>query len=556
MTKHKLTLLGVLICLIFGTSAQAQSFWGSSNERYKHKDTHTTAEQTNSLGLKGWRGETLNAQAVVQNLQLDEALYSLRLTRLVNKHKKALSIKNLELGYVDEVLADTFSGCSVHDVEQYGRFRQADRIVTKPYFLLPPGEQRGIWLSLELGRQATPDTYHGALEVLRSGKVLYKLPISIEVLAHQLPEVKDWRFHLDFWQNPYAIARWHEVELWSPEHFEAMTPYMQRLAATGQKVITATLIDRPWDGQTQDPFSSMVGWTKHRDGRWSYDYKLFDQWVDYMLGIGIDKEITCFSMIPWKLAFAYYDEESQSQKTWEAQPGDSLYRERWGHFLANFAKHLREKGWFEKTTIAMDERKMAHMQEAINIIHSYAPGLKISMAGDFHPEIEDTLHDYCIDLVHMARYTPQVIAKRKKAGKVSTFYTCCSSPILNTFTFSPPAEAELIPWYALSQNLDGYLRWAYNSWTIDPNYDSRFRSWSSGDTYIVYPNNYPSIRWQKLLEGIQQFEKYHILKQKAEVAGDKTQLQALEELLHLFDIERIAEASTMATQLKERLNQF
>lgn len=553
MIKYKW--LAVLsLSYLMPSTLMAQSFWGSTNERYAHKKVIQREKAPLHLEVKAWQGETVNVQALVQNLQKDEALYSVRLGKLVNKSKKALKLQKFELGYVDEVLADTFSACGTHDLERYGRFKQADRIVLKPYFLLPKGEQRGVWLSLQPDADASAGRYEGTVEVLRSGKLETRLSLSIEVLPHRLPKAKDWAFHLDFWQNPYAVARWHEVELWSDEHFRAMKPYMQRLAASGQKVITATLIDKPWNGQTQDPFASMVKWTKHREGNWSYDYSIFDRWVSFMMSLGIDREITCFSMIPWQLSFEYYDEASAKNEIWKSKPGEALYRERWGHFLTDFSRHLAQKGWLGKTTIAMDERSMEQMKEAISIIHHYAPKIKISMAGNYHPEIEADLVDYCVDYMSPEQYTPEVLARRRSEGKISTYYTCCSSSILNTFTFSPPAESELIPWYALLKGYDGYLRWAYNSWTLDPNYDSRFRAWSSGDTYIVYPENYPSVRWLKLQEGIQQFEKFHLLRAEAERKGDQSKLQKLNKLLQSIDIKQISEVGTMVDRLEAELN--
>ncbi|MDY3090133.1 MAG: DUF4091 domain-containing protein [Porphyromonas sp.] len=548
------TTLGLLIAL---GSVQAQAYWGSTNQRYKHRLTNATTAtaQPRNISIKGWRGETLNVQAVVENRQ-DEALYSFRLGKLVNKHKQTLRLQAQEQGYVDEVLADTFSACGTHPVEKYGRFREADRLVLKNYFLLPRNEQRGLWLSLQPSADSKPGIYSGQLEVLRSGKVLQHLNLSVEVLAHRLPEAKDWRFHLDFWQNPYAVARWHEVEPWSDKHFDLMRPYMQRLAASGQKVITATLINRPWDGQTEDPFGSMIQWTKRKDGSWSYDYNIFDRWVEFMMGCGIDKEITCFSMIPWRLAFDYYDEATASIQKWESKPGEALYSERWGHFLQSFEKHLESKGWASKTTIAMDERSLEQMQAAIALIRKSAPKIKISMAGNYHPEIESELVDYCVDYMSPGQYTPEVLARRKAEGKISTYYTCCSSRILNTFTFSPLGEAELIPWYALKQGYDGYLRWAYNSWTIDPNYDSRFRAWSAGDTYIVYPDNYPSLRWLKLQEGIQQFEKYRILMAEAKQSGNQARIQALQQILGLIQLGRIDQVGTMVDELEIALNKL
>lgn len=51
-----------------------------------------------------------------------------------------------------------------------------------------------------------------------------KLQVEIDVQNRTLPAPQDWAFHLDLWQNPYSVARYYQVPLWSKEHFDAMLP--------------------------------------------------------------------------------------------------------------------------------------------------------------------------------------------------------------------------------------------------------------------------------------------------------------------------------------------
>jgi hypothetical protein len=67
---------------------------------------------------------------------------------------------------------------------------------------------------------------------------------------------------------------------------------------------------------------------------------------------------------------------------------------------------------------------------------------------------------------------------------------------------------------------DGFLRWAFNNWVEDPEVDSRYIRWPSGDTYFVYPDAQSSIRFERLREGIQDYEKTRILRD--ELAENKT----------------------------------
>src|SRR5690606_3449736 len=120
-------------------------------------------------------------------------------------------------------------------------------------------------------------------------------------------------------------------------------------------------------------------------------------------------------------------------------------------------------------------------------------------------EIQADLYDYCV--AYGLQFPAEVRAERAKQGKISSVYTCCAEALPNIFTFSPPAEASWTFWHAVAGNYDGYLRWAWNSWTIDPLRDSRFRTWAAGDCYQIYPGPRSSIRWERVIEGLQDAEK-------------------------------------------------
>ena len=116
-----------------------------------------------------------------------------------------------------------------------------------------------------------------------------KLHLEVNVLKRTLPNPKNWALHLDLWQNPYAVARYYQVPLWSQEHFDLLYPIMKMLADVGQRAITASIMHKPWNGQTEDHFDSMITRIKRIDGSWSYDYAVFDKWVTFMMDkVGID----------------------------------------------------------------------------------------------------------------------------------------------------------------------------------------------------------------------------------------------------------------------------
>ena len=532
----KLVLAVVAMAMSLGSFAQVKARWGSIDVRYS-LDCSDVVSDCAVNNAVAWRGERVNLQLVVEN-GAKESRVEYRFSDL-KCGRSVIPAENVVGGFVLPVLTDRFTGCGRHEVDAHGEVPVADRIAVSDTTILAVGARRGLWLTVQVPQNAKPGAYKGTVELVSAGKKS-RYSYTVKVIDRTLPEPKEWAFHLDLWQNPYAIARVHNVELWSDEHFEAMRPYMLKLASAGQKAITATLIDRPWDGQTYDPFGSMVTWVKKADGTWWYDFTIFDRWVEFMMECGIDKEITCFSMIPWKLSFRYYDQATHSHKNINCAPGEEAYARFWGGMLSAFSAHLKEKGWFDKTFISMDERSLQQMQAAIKVIKEYAPGMKISMAGNYHPEIEADIHDYCLDIFAYGAYTPELLAARRAQGKVSTYYTCCSAEYPNLFTFSDPADAAFIALEALAKDLDGYLRWAYNSWTVTPEEDSRFTAWPAGDTYVVYPFSVSSVRWERLVQGIQLFEKYKILLAEAKAAGDAERVDGVENLLRSVDIKKIS----------------
>lgn len=517
-------------------TAPVRFCWGTTDVRYKKLDV-PDVKATGTLRLKAWKGERVNAQAVLWT-QKDLEGAEMTVSELKNGNSviPASAVRTHFVRYVmtDELNKDGSGGCGarenkaewdslmVADVLDIVRVREVKARTTQP-----------VWLNVWVPAEAKPGKYKGTLTVSGKNFEAMKLPFEIEVVNHTLPEPQKWAFHLDLWQNPYAVARYYQVPLWSKAHFDAMRPLMKMLANAGQRAITASIMHKPWAGQTEDAYDSMIFRMKKLDGTWVYDYTVFDKWVEFMMNeVGIKDLISCYTMIPWALSFDYFDQATNRVQFIKAAPGDEAYAEYWGTFLKDFSRHLREKGWFEKTAISMDERPMEAMQEAIKVIKAADPEFKITLAGNYHEEIQGDL--YYLSIPYGNQFPVDVKAERERKGQISTVYTCCTEAFPNTFTFSAPAEAAWTALHAVAGGYDGYLRWAVNSWPIDPLRDSRFRTWAAGDTYSIYPGPRSSIRFERLVEGLQDCEKIYVLREELEAKGATGKLKKLNAKLSEF----------------------
>ena len=499
--------------------------------------------QKKAFNHVAWRGEKVFAQAVVSS---EEELKDVRLSVSDLRNGKSLiGAENIRLQFVSYVVSDLldttkYGQCgSREDKSKWGEVLVADVLDINDSMTVPAGRKQPVWMTVSVPSDARPGKYSGKLTVTSSNAKARSLNVELTVADHVLPPARDWAFHLDLWQNPYSVARYENVPLWSEAHFEAMRPVMKMLADAGQKSVTATIMNRPWNGQTEDAFGSMVTKIRRVDGTWLYDYTIFDRWVEFMFSLGIDRQINCYSMIPWALEFDYYDQATSSNTTIQATPGSQEYNEYWGSFIADFARHLKSKGWFEKTMIAMDERPLESMQAVLSLIRKIEPDFKISLAGSYHEPVIYDIVDFSETFSGKKEFPESVKAKRKELGLTTTFYTCCAEAHPNLFVISDPDEAVWLGWFAQAENYDGYLRWAYNSWTADPLTDARFRTWPAGDCFVVYPGGRASIHFAKLTEGIQDFEKVRILRAQWQKEGNEVKLAQLTEILNSFSSEKI-----------------
>lgn len=533
--------------------------WGTKDVRYSKTNVPAIGKIEKKWKTIAWKGERVHEQALIWG-GADCKGITLVVSDLTGTGGARIPASAVKANFVRYVMTDELNkggkgGCGYRpDKTKFDSSLVADMIDVIPVRDLEAQHTQPVWVSVQVPREVKAGTYKGKLKFQAEGVKLPALDIEIQVLNRSLPAPKDWVFHLDLWQHPFSVARYHNVPLWSDEHLELMRPLMKILADAGQKVITATLMHAPWGGQTHDKFESMVMRVKKLDGTWSFDYAVFDKWVEFMMSMGIDKQINCFSMIPWKLSFQYFDQASNTLKYLDTKVGTAEYKDYWHAFLKDFAAHLKQKGWFEITTIAMDERPMVAMQQVIKLVNEADPGYKVALAGNYHQEIEAGLQDYCIASGQF--FPADVLAARKAAGKISTVYTCCSEPYPNTFSFSPTAEAVWLPLYASAKGFDGYLRWAYNSWTENPLPNTRFHTWAAGDCYLVYPGGRSSIRMERLVEGIQDFEKIRILKEEFKNSPEK--LSELNAALAELEIKSLATrpAAEMVNQVKVAIAKF
>ncbi|MEC3905530.1 glycoside hydrolase domain-containing protein [Tamlana sp. 2201CG12-4] len=410
---------------------------------------------------------------------------------------------------------------------------------------VPAYRAQPIWLTIKVPKKTKPGTYIGKilLSTNEFGQVSY--PLKLTVLNKEIPDPLNYKFHLDMWVNPSAIAEFYKVNHWSDKHWKFIEVYLKEYASRGGKNITTTITHEPWHkpwigGKTRSQiaygYKSMVSWFKEENGTWKFDYQIFDKYVDLASKTGIGGQINAFSMTPFHTGqkIHYFDETDQQNKVLTLNIEDKAYRKVWSAFLKSFSKHLKGKGIFERTYLAFDEKPEEQMKIIHDIIANATPEFLSKTVISGHPEVGEHSNNFSISYMFFPGQPLEkravvdvlpTIQKRKEQGKTTTFYLCAEPAHPNTLTYSPAIEGQMIPWLALKYHTDGYLRWAFNNWTKAP-FKTPVFIHTQGDDYQIYPGkNGPvsSIRWELLKEGIEDYELFRSMKEKGSVPKDSLQ---------------------------------
>ena len=360
--------------------------------------------------------------------------------------------------------------------------------------------------------------------------------VTMHVADRTLPPPKERKSAMNMWHNPFAIARMTGTKLWSDEHFEAMKPFMAFTAAWGQTGICTSISDYPWNHQCYDGYTTMIRHIKNpKSGKWTFDYTVFDKWVQFNFDTGNGRGIECYSLCPWGYEVTWEDPTGHPNRL-VAKPGTKEFEEYWGPFLKDFAKHLKEKGWLKITHLSFDEREADDMKKIVAFLDKVAPEFNVTAASDKNADEYEGVktRGFCIGMWQIDRkFLEKCHARRAKGIRTGSCYVCCGPAKPNNFLWSDPDDNFWIQVFPVAHGMWMSSRWTIDSWPRDPMNDADYYGWPASDTYFIYPDASPSIRYLEILNGVQNAEKWRILYDDLKVCKDE-----LDALAEKYDIEK------------------
>lgn len=501
---------------------------GDTNVHTKQEDYYAafdkiTGKEPTKLSATAWLSDTTAAK--LDLLTTGKALTNVRVTvgEMKNSHGDVLD-GTVTPYFIKTVLA--------HDTGKY----VPDVLYTTGAFDLPAASVASVWLTVETTANALPGVYTGEITVTADGlDTPETLTLSVEVIGLARPE-GDIPFEI--WQYPYSSNRYYSgktteeyfgktaEDLWhihlNPAYEAGLVSQIEIYKKAGGTSVTVTVTEDPWNSQTPDPYPSMVKWTQKKDGSFAFDYTDFDYFVELNEKHGVTGNIMVFSMADWASRITYYSERQGKVVSESLTPGSQRYRKVWSEFLTDFMAHTKEKGWFDRVYMAMDERPADVVEATLDTVELVKDenGKSFKTALAVFTFDTEYLFDRVTNLSLAFAMTPSrlntITEHRRRLGLETTLYTCGAQ---NSALSNPPIEGVYTLWYIQQRGADGFLRWALDSFNADPLNTTEHRLFAAGDIYMIYPDvksaeaptAHTSVRFEKLAEGVRDIAKYRWL---------------------------------------------
>ena len=333
-----------------------------------------------------WKGERIQQHILVNNVPSDSQV-SLVSSDLTSTTNHIIPASSVSFRYPRFVAGHTeVRSCARDYQEGNTTVYLSDALFSEPAQTLPASWPELAWMSVDIPSETPAGEYTGTVTVSavsgETSTAMATLQVSIQVAPWAMPETSERQFHLDFWQFPVSVLdRYNDanpgdrIEIWSEEHYALLEPTYRYLAELGQRTVTTYIKE----GALGAP--SMIQWTLKSNDTWEYDYSVFDAYVVRLASWGLDQQISAFSPIGWNLGdIPYWDEATQSKKTFHSDVGSSAWNTRWSHFLTDFRAHLLEKEWFDKTVLYLDESSGDDAEAVINLVRPIDESWKIGLA--------------------------------------------------------------------------------------------------------------------------------------------------------------------------------
>jgi len=401
---------------------------------------------------------------------------------------------------------------------------------------LAAGRNQPFWVSVHVPPGTPGGDYRGMLTVEGAGWSA-EVPLEVHVWDFELP--RGTHLRSGFGLSRWSLKRYHNLDT-DDEVQQVYRLYLRSFAE--HRVAPYSLgrdIEVEWTRDAREglyPKVDFIGFDE--DARFGLDELGFNSFRLDLDGLGGG---TYQSRRPGRIG--------------EFEEGSREHQISFGRYAGTVQKHLERNGWLDKAYVYWfdepTEKDYEFVQKGMELIGGAAPKVKRLLTEEPVARLYDSVDIWCLPTFML---DVDVLQSRKSAGDEVWWYLCTApkAPHFALFIDHYGTELRLWSWETWKYGLKGLLVWqsvywtsrsAYpgevvqNPWEDSMSWKSGYglpeggrEPWGNGDGRFLYPPNrrpgldktkylegpVPSIRWELLRDGIEDYEYLWLLREEVQ----------------------------------------
>jgi hypothetical protein len=393
-----------------------------------------------------------------------------------------------------------------------------------------------FWITVHVPAGTPAGEYRGEVGITADG-VSSQVPLLVRVRGFDLP--RETHVRSGFGLSSWWIKRYHNLET-DEELRQVRDLYLRDFAA--HRVAPYTFgrpIQVEWEKSPLGGLQPKLHvWDFDEDARFALDELGFNSFMVNLEGLG---------------GGTYHSRRLGEIE--DLKQGTREHEQAFTRYLRTLQNYLEVRGWLDKAYVYWfdepEQKDYEFVRQGMELIHRAGPKLTRMLTEQPTPELYGAVDLWCLSTPAL---DPQAVEERQRAGEEVWWYLCTGpkAPYFTLFLDHYGTEMRLWLWETWKHGLDGILVWQTNYWSSgaaypepalqnpweDPmSWTSGYSTaagvkhpWGNGDGRFLYPPNrdplhdktkylegpVPSIRWELLRDGIEDYEYFWLLKQEIE----------------------------------------
>jgi len=399
---------------------------------------------------------------------------------------------------------------------------------------LEPGRNQPFWITVRVPAGTLAGDYRGLIHIAANGSSR-QVPLQVHVWGFDLPQ--ETHVRSGFGLSQRLIRRYHNLDT-EEEYRQVSELYLRSFAE--HRVAPYSVgadIGVEWQTSPQGEIEPQL------------DFSAFDAAAENALD---EFGFNSFVLGLQGLGGGTFESRRLGEIAGHAQ-GTPEHEAAFTRYVRAVQDHLEQRGWLDKAYIYWfdepEEKDYDFVRDGMALIGRAGPKLTRMLTEHPTPALYGAVDLWCIPTYMLEE---QPVRDRQAAGEEIWWYLCTGpkAPYFTLFLDHYGTEMRLWLWETWKYGLDGILVWQTNYWTSSAAYPNPAlqnpwddpmswvssygrrpgvrQPWGNGDGRFFYPPNrdpandttkhlegpVPSIRWELLRDGIEDYEYFRLLRQE------------------------------------------